>query len=105
MSSIKDNLLRMGLKPIINSYISDFGNVIDLDLDSKRKQLNLMIELTGEETPLEVRILKYEIEKEGDNNYLVVKDIDFSREWINIVLKKYGHDMRFPVPTIARHLL
>jgi hypothetical protein len=105
MFSLKDSLITTVIKPFINSYISDLGEVSDLSLSSKNNQMTFTVVLVGESSPIEVKILDYAIEKEENNSYLVIKDMIFSREWINIALKKWKPELKFPVPSLARHFL
>ncbi|MBW6515049.1 MAG: hypothetical protein K0B81_00345 [Candidatus Cloacimonetes bacterium] len=98
LRKIKDNTLVKVLKPFINSYLSDIGTLKEIKLDSNTKSLLVVIDLKGESSPIKINILKYELEKKGNQHYLIVKKIDFSREWINLAIKKWRPDMRVPIP-------
>jgi len=102
---LQDNLVTSILKPVINSYLSDLGKIIDLKLDSANRYITLNIQLVGEATPLTVRILKYEVQKTEDQNYLIIRELETSKEWINIALQKWYPEPEIPIPAIAKTIL
>ncbi len=105
MSALKDLVINPVLKPLINLYISDLGSFDKLKVDSSKKQISLQINLDGEKTPISVEVQEYTLDKKEEQNFLVIKKIDFSREWINKALKKWHPELRFPIPVIAKKLL
>jgi hypothetical protein len=44
---------------------------------------------------------RYEILQEGEKHYLVAKDINTSREWINIVASNYLENQKMEIPEKA----
>jgi len=102
---LKDKTLSLTFKQIINSKIEEFGELLNLTLNSKEKTLFLEIMLLGEKEPLYVHIGRYEILKEGENFFLLLNSIHTSREWIDKVAKKFIEDRKFEIPpNIAKGL-
>jgi hypothetical protein len=102
---LKDGLVTGILKPVINTYLSDLGRVTDLELDSASHYLYFNIQLVGENTPLSVRILQYEVKKIEEQNYLIIRKVETTRKWINIALQKWYPEPQIPIPAIAKIVL
>lgn len=95
---LKDKALSKGLEFAINLKIKEFGEMLNLKLDSQNKTISLELMLLGEKEPLNVEVGSYEISEEDGRFYLIAKDIKTSREWINIVAKNYLENQKFEIP-------
>ena len=103
--SLKDLGTAKLLQTVLNSYLSRVGSVKDLKLNSQDKTIDLEVLLVGEESLLKVHITEYDMIKELDQNYFIIKKVEFSREWINNALEKWQPEMKYPLPAAARLLL
>lgn len=77
-----------------NKKIKEYGEMVDLRIDSKNKNIELEILLKGEKENIIVRVDKYETIKKDDSIYIKFKNISASREWItvlinNVLIKNY----------------
>ena len=103
--SLKDIGTAKLLQTVLNSHLSGIGSIKELKLNSREKCIDLVVVLVGEERPLEVRINEYELIKTDDQNYFIIKKVDFSREWVNNALQKWQPEMKIPLPAAAKLLL
>jgi hypothetical protein len=80
-----------------NQFIKEYGEMLDLRLDSKNKKIELEILLKGELEPLKVDIGSYKIEQNGEKSYIILSEISTSREWINTLLEKFVQNKKFEI--------
>ena len=93
---MKDKALSTGAKIAINQQISDYGEILKLNLNSKFKSIELEIRLDGEsENLVVVQIEHYEI---TEDNHLKVSGITTSRAWINTLTFQHLEGKEFKVP-------
>lgn len=80
--------------------------MLQLNLDSNEKKLNCKLELSGENTPIDVE-LYYKIEEEDTGKILVITSVSCSREWINRIIQDFIPDdkRRIPLPKDAHTVL
>ena len=108
-SKIKDKATSALLKKFANDFISDFGNLNDIIINSEQKSIYLSVDLKGEKESVNIDITGYEVVKSKDGNFINLHNITASREWINIALGKYYLDRRIEIPSqfigIAKFLL
>jgi hypothetical protein len=97
-ASLKDKTVSFTLKQAVNFKIKEFGEMLNLKLDSQNKTIELELMLLGEKEPLNVKVGSYEISEEDGKFYLIAKDVKTSREWINIVAKNYLENQKFEIP-------
>lgn len=94
----KDLALSATVKKIINMKIKKFGEVSFLALDSQNKTMELEVLLKGEQELLKAKVHKYSIENREEQYYLVIHNVETSREWLNLVLEEYLHNEEFELP-------
>lgn len=88
----KDALLSMVKSMVLkNLGLEKLGDLIDLDLDSNNKTISFGAMLNGEEKSIDSKI-HYNILEEGESKFLEIKDVDFSREWINTLFNDFLPD-------------
>jgi len=95
---LKDKALSKALEFAINLKIKEYGEMLNLKLDSQNKTIELELMLLGEKEPLNVYVGSYEISEENGKFYLTAKNIKTSRKWINIVAKNYLENQKFEIP-------
>ena len=98
LKNLKDKAISATVKTAINLKIKEFGEMLNLKLNSQNKTIELKLILLGEKEPLYVRVGNYDISNEGEKYYLMTKDIKTSKEWINIVAKNYLENQKFEIP-------
>ena len=93
-NKMKDMALSKTAKIAINSKIKDYGEVLDIKLDTKNHSIELETLLKGEVEPLTVSIGKYTLKEDE----ITISGINTSREWINTLAKSYFEEKSFKVP-------
>ncbi len=99
--NIKNNML----KAFINSKIKRIGNMLNLKLDSKNKEINLEVMLIGEEAPLTVNIGKYNLIVENDKHFLEINEVSTSRAWLNIIVEETLNGQKIELPSKLAKIL
>lgn len=72
--------------------------MLKLDIDSKSKSVVMEVLLKGEKEPIEIKVTKYEIRKDGDDYHLSVEKISTSREWMSALANQYLDGKSMPIP-------
>jgi len=94
----KDIALSATIKKLLNMKIENYGTINLLELDSNEKTMKIDVSLKGEETILQAKVHKYSIEQKGEEYFLVLHDVETSREWINLVIEDYLNKEEFKLP-------
>ena len=89
----KDKIISKALKSFVNVIITDYGKLIDFDLNSEGKTIFLKVLLKGEKEVLNITFSNYSIVTERKSTYLQFDSISTSREWINILCDKKLSDI------------
>ena len=77
------------LERYLQGELGEAGTVSNLALDSRAKTLAFDLALKGEATSLRIEILRYAVERNERSTWLVVHEANTSREWANILAKKF----------------
>lgn len=93
--SIFNKPLEFLVKKYVNSQIKDYGEMLNLNIDSQNKNITIEVLLKGEKENIKVHINKYEIVSKGNNKFIKFNNISASREWIetlirNIIIPEYA---------------
>ena len=95
---LKDKTLSHCVYLAANAKIKRFGKMLNFNLDSQTRTIELEILLKGEKEPLFVKVHRYEILEEASRYYLMAEEIVTSREWINTVAESFLKNQRFEIP-------
>lgn len=82
----KNSAIATLAKKFVNNNIKEYGEMVDLRIDSKNKNIELVILLKGEKENIIVKVDKYEVIKKDDSSYIKFKNIAASREWITVLI-------------------
>lgn len=69
-----------------NNKIEEYGEMVNLRIDSKNKNIELEILLKGEKESISVNIDRYEVIQKDNSTYIKFKNISASREWITVLI-------------------
>ncbi len=89
----KNKIISKALQSFVNIIITDYGKLVDFDINSKDKSVFLKVLLKGEKEVLNIAFSNYSIVKEHKNTYFQFDSISTSREWINILFDKKLSDI------------
>lgn len=102
---VKDGALAISLKAFVNDKFSQYGDITDCSIDTKNNKLVLHALLKGEREQVTATIERYEIEREGEDSYIVLKKFTSSREWLGLLLNRFLKDKRYKLPSAVNRLL
>ena len=87
------NAIVTGKNTVLERYfqymLGEAGTVSNLALNSRAKTLAFDLALKGETEMLRVEILRYSVERNERGTWLILHEVNTSREWANILAKKY----------------
>ena len=89
----KDKIISKALQSFVNVIITDYGKLVDFDVNSKDKSIFLKVLLKGEKEVLNIAFSNYGIVTEHKKTYFQFDSISTSREWINILCNKKLSDI------------
>ena len=95
---MRDKALSQGAKIAINTQIEDYGKVQSLYLDSKKKSIELEMQLNGEIETLKVYVDHYELTETDGRHQLRLNRVTTSRAWINTLISSYIESRMFNIP-------
>lgn len=88
-----------------NKKIKRYGTMLNLNLDSKNKSINLDVLLVGEESPLEINIADYKIVEENGKFFLQIDNVTTSRQWLNVLAEQTLNGEKIELPSKIAKLL
>ena len=65
----------------------------------------MRLELLGETEPIEVEIVRYSLKTKGDEAQLTIEEVNASREWLAVALRRFVVGRSFSVPAAASTFL
>ena len=92
---MKDVALSHGAKIAMNKQISEYGEIVKLNLNSKFKTMDMEILLDGEKESVKIQVEHYEITEE---NTLRISGVTTSKAWITILAHTHLEGKTFDVP-------
>ena len=76
-----------------------------ISLDSKQKNLEIRLIPNGETEEVVLTVKRYELEKDGEEVKLFIREVFCSREWINNLAEEFLVDKSLAVPAFVEHIL
>ena len=94
----KDSFLVSAAKAFFRSQFSRYGELKELELDTKSKKVRLLLMPTGEQKTIEITLTDYQIVREKDGTFFVPGKAEFDRPWLQALYDDFAAGQRFPVP-------
>ena len=105
INNLKDSALAHALKGFVNERFGKYGELLDCEVDTTHNRIQMRALLRGETEPVTASIDRYDIEREGDQAYLVLHACSASREWLSVLLDNIAEGSRHKIPAaVARFL-
>lgn len=105
-SNAKDRMLeQMALTYLNTNLLEPYGRATQLRINSAKKSVHVEIELKGETTPVKVELTEYDLTKEGERYFVVVKEIQTSREWLTTLAREQVCNSPFELPSQVGRML
>lgn len=102
----KDAMIVSALRTYFDSQLRDrYGELQDLQVDTDRRTLTLVLLPKGENRAISIRILEYKIERDGGGLFLVPGRATIDRAWMQALYEDLARDQRFELPSIAAGFL
>jgi hypothetical protein len=100
LAESKDRLISERIKHELNTHLARYGEVLDVKLNTRERNVQLSIKLKGETDPITVNIGKYTLIKEDAQLWVTVdsQSIEASREWLTLLLQDQAGRQRLPIP-------
>lgn len=102
---MKDGALGLALKSYLNEKLSEYGEVLDVEVDTGKNRLQLKAKLLGEKESITAAVERYEIEKIGDDRYITLKSFSCSREWVAMLITKFFAGKQYKLPPAVSNFL
>ncbi len=96
---IKDSVVSSAVKTWLNSNYEEYAKMLNFNLDSDEKTIDMDILLRGEEEPIHINIGHYELTQDSGEYYISVDSITASREWIEVFANNLIAGKMFKVPS------
>jgi hypothetical protein len=101
----KDAMTSKAALHFANREIERYGKLLDLEIDSRRKVVDVSCLLAGEDTPITIHVENYRIEPEGDKSYLQASGFRCNRPWLERLLADFAEHRRIELPAWAGKFL
>jgi hypothetical protein len=105
LKAMKDNALAMALKAFISERFSQYGELLDCEVDTREAQVRVRALLKGETQPIEVCIERYVLDKQGGERQITIQSLSCSREWIGLLLNRLFVNKPYRLPAGVASLL
>jgi hypothetical protein len=104
--SKKDDALSAVLRPLAQYYCKEYGEMLNLSVNSQEKTLRVELLLKGETAPITITVENYELVTEDGATALRLKGLSVSREWLDALAKTlFPADHCIALPNEAAALL
>lgn len=80
--SAKDGTFKFILGKVLNKYIEE---MLDFRIRPDEGTIYLRLILKGEEEPTVIHVRKYEVVRENEKDFLIIREIFISKEWMHII--------------------
>lgn len=102
----KDATVGFAARVAINAKLRGIGEMTELSIDTKNKQIRLRLELIGEREPIEIDVTRYRLRSNDDRGArLTIEEATASRPWLDAALQEFVVGETFPIPPKAEALL
>jgi hypothetical protein len=105
LRSSTDAALALGVRALFNTRFSRIGHMTELTVDTKKRTIDVRLDLAGETDPITIRVKKYSLRGGPDHTTLTVLDATASREWLTEVLREFVVGRSFARPARAGAVL
>lgn len=102
---VKEGALAIALKHYVNDKLGDYGEVLDVDLDTGANKITARALLKGDRDPVTASVTRYEISRDGEDCYATLKSFSSSRAWLTLLLTKLFTDKRYKLPRRVANML
>lgn len=100
-TNAKNALAGKAAQVYINNQIKRYGHLQDLKIDSTTRTVEAVCLLHGEQHPITVKVMNYEILSEGGRHFLKATACTASRPWLQNLMEDQLVGRRLELPQWA----
>ncbi len=86
----------------IKSFIKDYADIVDVNIDSEKRLMEFKIRLHGEDEITIATVIGYDIYKDAENTYFRYDDFVTTKPWVNKIIENFSNilvkDNQFIIP-------
>ncbi len=96
---------KAGMAMLNQAVLKPYGTLTKLKLDTTARTIEAELELKGETHPVRIEVREYELRREGERAFFVIKNLDTSREWLTKLARDFAVDKPFELPDSVKKFL
>ncbi len=93
-----DVMIETAAKTMFAAQFARYGELKEFNWDREGKGLRLLLKPQGETADLEIKIVRYRVEKDGVRVFLIAEKVDSSRPWVQALLEDLVQGQRMELP-------
>jgi hypothetical protein len=105
LKELKDSAMSLALKAYLNDKFSEYGEVLDCEIDTATARISVHALLHGESSPVSAGVQRYEIKKDSQGAFIVLHQLTGSRAWLTTLLNSLFAGKRYAIPSALGALL
>jgi hypothetical protein len=105
ISRTKDAALRKALLHFLCPRFERYGEIREIDVNTKSKVVTAELTLKGEPIPVVISEARYRIERRDNESWIVFYGIKVSKEWVQNLLDDQFPEISVKMPRILEMLL
>lgn len=105
LTGLKDSAMSLALRAYLNDKFSEYGEVLECEIDTVAARISIRAQLLGESAPVSASVERYEIMKDSQGAFIVLHKLTGSREWLTTLLNSLFAGKRYAIPSAIGALL
>lgn len=105
LNSLKDRGISKAAKVFIQGKVERYGDMIELKIDSRKKRIELMLQLKGEDSPISVEVSEYLFMENEGTFYIQIGKLNSSKEWLNLLAEDFVVGKKIELPSQFKNTL
>jgi hypothetical protein len=96
---IVDKGLELAARVWFRERVGRYAELKTISVNTKAKRLRVVVSPRGDPAEIGIDVTDYEVTRERDGSYVMFKDLECSRTWVQLLLDDHLRGKRLPVPT------
>lgn len=103
--NLKDKVTSATARIFLSSKFERYGKMLDLNIDSDGKSIDIKMQLKGEDEPVIIKIVNYHLTEENDKAFIQIQKVESSKEWIKLLADDLLTGKKIELPSQIRNTL
>lgn len=100
LAGAKDKSISKLLLSSARQFLREYGEVLDLSLDTAARSISVEVLPIGEKEPIRVTVFGYGLATDASGRgWLTFEDLVVSRQWLTLLAARVLSDKRLPLPS------